>query len=194
MSDPLSPRFSEALVYAARAHAGQTRKGTSIPYIAHCLAVAALALEAGGDDETAIAALLHDVVEDCGGPPRLMEIRELFGETVARIVAECSDTDQTPKPPWKARKQAWLDAFPRSSLSAQLVATCDKLHNARSILADLRTVGDAIWSRFSGGRDGTLWYYASFVALCRRTELPAGLIDELERVVAELQDLAGTGR
>ena len=147
MSDPLSPRFSEALVYAARAHAGQTRKGTSIPYIAHCLAVAALALEAGGDDETAIAALLHDVVEDCGGPPRLMEIRELFGETVARIVAECSDTDQTPKPPWKARKQAWLDAeieawtsarSPEAVLAAMAAAEvpASRIYSIRDIVSD----------------------------------------------------------
>ncbi len=189
-----SRRFSDAFDYALLAHAGQTRKGTDVPCIAHCLAVAALALEAGGDEETAIAALLHDVVEDCGGPPRLEEIGNQFGETVARIVAECSDTDQAPKPPWKARKQAWLDAFPRSSPSAQLVATCDKLHNARSILADLRTVGDAIWMRFSGGREGTLWYYASFIALCRRTTLPPGLVDELDRVVDELHSLAATGR
>lgn len=194
MSALLSARFSDALVYADRAHAGQTRKGTDVPYIAHCLAVAALALEAGCDEETAIAALLHDVVEDCGGPPRLAEICEQFGETVARIVAECSDTDQTPKPPWKARKQAWLDTFPGLSPSAQLVATCDKLHNARSILSDLRTLGETIWSRFSGGREGTLWNYAAFIALCRRTELPSALVDELDRVVTELHNLAASGR
>jgi (p)ppGpp synthase/HD superfamily hydrolase len=192
MSPSLTDRFTTALIYATTAHAGQTRKGTTVPYIAHCLAVAALALEAGCDEETAIAALLHDVVEDCvveegGGPPRLVEIREQFGDRVADIVSACSDTDQTPKPPWRARKQAWLDAFPRMSAPAQLVATCDKLHNARSMLSDLRQVGDALWSRFKGGRDGTLWYYETFIDLCRQSALPVALVDDLDRTVRELR-------
>ncbi len=193
MTATLTSKFSEALTYAAAAHAGQTRRGTAIPYLAHCLSVAALALEAGCDEETAIAALLHDVVEDCGGPPRLSEIREQFGEVVAATVSACSDTDQTPKPPWKARKQAWLEAFPRMPPAAQLVSTCDKLHNARAIVGDLYEMGEVVWQKFNGGREGTLWYYATFVNLCRETTLPSALVEYLRRVVETMRVVANAG-
>lgn len=156
----LTSRFDEAMAYARRAHDGQLRKGTTIPYVAHLLGVAALTIEAGGDEDQAIATLLHDVVEDQGGQPRLSDIRQRFGERVAEIVAECSDSDIEPKPPWRTRKEAYLEAMATKSTDALLVSLADKVYNAEAILADLAVIGDAVWDRFKGGREGTLWYYS----------------------------------
>ena len=142
-------RFEDALRYAARTHARQWRKGTTIPYITHLLAVAAIVGEHGGTETEVIAALLHDAVEDQGGAPRLQEIRERFGDEVAAIVQECSDTDRTPKPPWRERKEAYIEHLAGAAPSARLVSAADKLHNARAILADYRERGDALWSRFN---------------------------------------------
>jgi len=139
----LTQRFSQALVYAADAHQDQTRKGTTVPYVAHVLAVAALALENGATEDEAIAALLHDTAEDCGGEPRLRDVRERFGSTVADIVWGCSDTMETPKPPWRERKEAYLHRLDAESPSVLLVSACDKLHNVRSILVSVRNDGEA---------------------------------------------------
>jgi GTP pyrophosphokinase len=185
----LSTRFQEAMVYAAQLHAGQVRKGSGTPYIAHLLAVTSLVLEHDGDEDEATAALLHDAAEDQGGEATLAEIRRRFGPAVAEIVEGCSDTMATPKPPWRARKEAFLARLPQASPSVRLVSTADKLHNARTILADLRTAGDAVWDRFQGGKEGTLWYYRSLVHI-----LPGGgsdpLAEELDRVVSEIERLA----
>ena len=177
------------MVYAAQLHAGQVRKGSGTPYIAHLLAVTSLVLERGGDEDEATAALLHDTAEDQGGEATLAEIRGRFGPAVAEIVEACSDTMATPKPPWRARKEAFLARLPQASPSVRLVSTADKLHNARTILADLRTEGDTVWDRFQGGKEGTLWYHRSLVEI-----LPGDgsdpLAEELDRVVSEIERLA----
>jgi GTP pyrophosphokinase len=188
----LGPRFNEAFLFAAEKHGLQTRKKTGIPYISHLMSVAALVLEAGGGEEEAIAALLHDVVEDCGGHPVLDEIRERFGERVASIVAGCTDAYTTPKPPWKARKLEYLDHLRSASEDIRLVSAADKLHNVRTILADYRKDGDSVWERFSGHRDGTLWYYRAVLDVLREGK-PNRLVDELHRVVTELETLATNG-
>ncbi len=187
----LSVHFDEALVYATRLHAGQVRKGTSVPYIAHLLAVAGIVLDYGGTESEAIAALLHDAVEDQGGAPTREEIRRRFGAEVVAIVDGCSDTDQTPKPPWQARKEAYIARLPHETAAVRLVSTADKLHNARDILAAYRALGEALWGRFNGGRDGTLWYYRALVQAYRAAETAPPLVDELDRVVSELERLAG---
>ena len=182
----LTPRFEDALLYATRLHANQRRKSSNIPYISHLLSVTALVLEAGGDEDQAIAALLHDAVEDQGGLQTLDEIRGRFGERVAGIVAECSDSFITPKPPWRERKERYLEHLKIASPDARLVSLADKVHNARSILYDLRRTGEATWNRFKGGKVGTLWYYRSVSEVLRPIE-PSLLLDELDRLVLELE-------
>jgi len=186
----LTGRFTDALAYAVRLHASQTRKGTATPYIAHLMAVAGLALEYGATEDEAIAALLHDAVEDQGGAETREEIRRRFGEDVAGIVDECSDTDQQPKPPWRARKEAHLNRLRTATESVRLIVAADKLHNARTLLADWRAQGEAVWDRFTGGREGTLWYYRSLVELLRSAGATP-MVEELARVVAELEHLVG---
>lgn len=191
----LGPRFCEALTLASRLHEKQLRKGTQVPYVAHLLAVASLALEHGADEDTAIAALLHDAVEDQGGPPTRETIRQAFGERVASIVDGCSDTDEVPKPPWRERKEKYIAHLASAPLEVLLVSACDKLHNARSLLEDYRRQGEATWSRFRGGRDGTLWYYRTLVRTFQQVGSPVlpelgRVVDELGRVVDELEQLA----
>jgi len=157
----LSQQFERALVYATGIHGGQLRTKTRIPYIAHVLRVTAIAMEYGVTETEAIGALLHDAVEDCGGAKRLRDIEHKFGKTVAKIVDGCTDTDQTPKPPWLARKKAYIAHLRYAPGSTQIVSAADKLHNLRAILMDYRTEGDKLWSRFNGGKEGTLWYYAA---------------------------------
>jgi (p)ppGpp synthase/HD superfamily hydrolase len=187
----LSARFEEALILAVRWHAGQVRKETTIPYIAHLLGVASIVLEQGADEDEAIAALLHDAVEDQGGAVALEEIRRRFGDAVAEIVAGCTDAWTTPKPPWRERKEAYIAHLRHASPSVRLVSAADKLHNARSILADYRAIGEALWSRFNGGKAGTLWYYRALVETLRSSD-PAPLVEELDRVVSEIERLART--
>ncbi len=177
---------------AARLHAGQVRKGTEIPYISHLLGVASLVFEYGGDEDTAIAGLLHDAVEDQGGAATLERIREEFGERVAGIVGACTDSMTEPKPPWRERKQAYLARIPGKSYAARLVSAADKLYNARSILRDYRSLGESVWDRFKGGRDGVLWYYRSLVDALKQ-EGPEDLALELDRVVLELEELVRGG-
>jgi (p)ppGpp synthase/HD superfamily hydrolase len=155
----LGVRLQRAFRYAAKKHEGQARKQTAVPYLSHLMAVASLVLEAGGDEDMAIAALLHDVVEDCGGMPRLREIRRQFGARVARIVEGCTDSFVDPKPEWIERKKEYLREVKRADAETRLVSASDKLHNVRTILADYRKDGEAIWARFNGKKEGTLWYY-----------------------------------
>jgi GTP pyrophosphokinase len=186
----LSARFTDGLIFATQLHGNQTRKGSGVPYIAHLLGVASIALEHGANEDEAIAALLHDAIEDQGGAPIREEIRRRFGDTVTAIVDGCTDTDITPKPPWRQRKEAYIAHISKTSTSVLLVSASDKLHNARSILNDYRVLGDAVWERFRGGKEGTLWYYRSLV----KAFLTAGatpLVNELERTVDELERLAG---
>lgn len=184
----LSERFIEALVFASQLHANQTRKGSGVPYIAHLMGVASIALEHGANEDEAIAALLHDAIEDQGGEATREEIRRRFGDTVTEIVNGCTDSDTTPKPPWRQRKEAYIAHIPKASASVRLVSAADKLYNARSILNDYRLLGDTLWERFQGGKNGTLWYYRTLVTAFRSLE-STPLIDELERVVSELEQL-----
>jgi GTP pyrophosphokinase len=184
----LSNRFTEALVYATELHANQKRKGGKVPYISHLLTVASVVLEYGGNEDEAIAALLHDAVEDQGGPATREVIRQKFGENVAAIVDGCTDSDITPKPPWQARKEEYINHIPTASASVRLVSAADKLHNAWSILKDYRLYGEAVWQKFHGGKAGTLWYYRSLVTAFRQVESHP-LVDELDRVVTKLEKL-----
>ena len=186
----LSRHFEKALVYATRIHGGQLRKKTGIPYIAHILGVTAIAMEYGANETEAIAALLHDAVEDCGGAKRLRDIERKFGKAVAKIVDGCTDTYETPKPPWRERKQAYLAHLKSSSASTRLVSAADKLHNTRAILTDLRRHGSEVFERFSGKKDGTLWYYRALVTAFRQHGDHADLVDELDRVVTKIEKLS----
>jgi (p)ppGpp synthase/HD superfamily hydrolase len=184
----LSTRFQDALLYAAQVHAKQLRKGTPIPYVSHILIVAGIVLENGGDEDEAIAALLHDAVEDQGGEERLADIRARFGDHVADIVRGCSDSTTRPKPPWEGRKRRYLAHLPSASASERLVSAADKLANARAILADYREAGDAVWTRFNANRDQILWYYRELVKAFRQAGGPP-LVEELDRVVQALEGL-----
>lgn len=185
----LSAKFEEALIYATRVHGGQLRKKTRSPYIGHLLGVTAIAMEYGTNETEAIAALLHDAVEDCGGPQRQREIEEKFGREVGEIVAGCTDSDETPKPPWRERKERYIAHLQSASAATRLVSASDKLHNTRAILHNLREDGAEVWTRFKGGKEGTLWYYRSLVTAFRKHGESA-LIDELDRVVTEIDKLS----
>jgi (p)ppGpp synthase/HD superfamily hydrolase len=167
---------------------GANAQASTIPYIAHLMGVASLVLEAGGDEDLAIAALLHDVVEDCGGAPMLKEVRRRFGRRVAKIVDECTDTDAVPKPPWRARKENYLHRLRLADADTRLVSVADKLNNIRSILTDYREIGESVWARFSGGREGTLWYYRALSDEFLRGKSNR-LIREYDRAVRELKVL-----
>jgi (p)ppGpp synthase/HD superfamily hydrolase len=185
----LSPKFEEALVYATQLHGGQLRKKTQVPYIGHLLGVAAIALEYEADETEAIGALLHDAVEDGGGPERQREIEKRFGKAVGEIVAGCTDSDETPKPPWRERKEKYIAHLRNASASIRLVSAADKLHNARAIVHNLREEGEDVWSRFKAGKEGALWYYRALVTAFREHGKHP-LIKELDRVVSEMERLA----
>lgn len=185
----LGPRFLRAFVFAAEKHKRQTRKASSIPYVAHLMGVASLVLEAGGDEDLAIAALLHDVVEDCGGVPMLKEVRRRFGARVAKVVDGCTDAYTDPKPPWRERKQSYIARLRNEDEETRLVSAADKLNNVRSIVSDYRAIGESIWSRFNGGREGTLWYYRSLRDEFLR-DRPNRITRDLARAVSELESLA----
>lgn len=181
--------LQRALVYASRLHRDQYRKGTRVPYITHLLAVAAIVGENGGTENEVVAALLHDAPEDQGGLATLEDIRARFGDEVAEIVEGCTDTFEDPKPPWRERKEAYLAHLAGASDSVRLVSAADKLHNARTVLSDYRFLGEDLWERFNGGREGTLWYYRAIVDGLRKVD-SAPLIEDLDRVVTELERLA----
>jgi GTP pyrophosphokinase len=188
----LGPRFLRAFQFAAEKHAGQARKASTIPYIAHLMGVASLVLEAGGDEDLAIAALLHDVVEDCGGAPMLKEVRRRFGSRVAKVVDGCTDADTYPKPPWRERKEKYISHLKKADADTRLVGAADKLSNVRSILSDYRVVGESVWSRFNGGREGTLWYYRTLRDQFLRHK-PNRITRDLELAVNELESLTSRG-
>jgi (p)ppGpp synthase/HD superfamily hydrolase len=186
----LGKRFQAAFCFAATMHVQQTRKKTAIPYIAHLMSVSALVLEAGGDEDLAIAALLHDVVEDCGGKPMLQEVRKRFGQRVARIVAGCTDSDSYPKSPWRERKETYLRHLRHADADVRLVSAADKLHNVREVLRDYRAEGEPVWQRFGGKREGTLWYYRALTDEFQRH--PGNwLVEEFSRVLADLERAVG---
>jgi GTP pyrophosphokinase len=176
-----------ALALAATLHRGQVRKGTSIPYLAHLLGVAAIVWEHGGDEEQAIAGLLHDAVEDQGGAPTLETIQRGFGERVAGIVDACTDADTVPKPPWRERKERYVAHIDQVREDALIVSMADKLHNVRAILADYLILGDGVWERFSAGKTEVLWYYRALVVAFRK-RTSSLLLDRLDAAVTELED------
>jgi hypothetical protein len=178
----LTGRYDDAFQYAHALHQSQVRKGTTIPYITHLMTVSALVVEHGGSEDQAIAGLLHDAAEDQGGVPRLAEIRTKFGNAVADIVADCTDAWTEPKPPWRTRKEAYVKTLLEKPTASLLVSLADKTHNAEAILFDYRVLGDPLWDRFSGGSDGTRWYYRA-LSECFRKLMPGGLSDRLSRAV-----------
>lgn len=189
----LTDRFDRALLYATHVHGGQVRKGTSTPYVAHLLAVSATVLEYGGEEDLAIAALLHDSVEDQGGRARLEDVRNRFGERVADVVAACSDSladtaKGERKMDWQKRKEDYLSLLDTAGEDVLRVSLADKVHNARAILRDLRKpdVGNSIWSRFSQPREKTLWYYRALADRFLK-RLPGQLADEMHEIVEILE-------
>jgi (p)ppGpp synthase/HD superfamily hydrolase len=191
----MSGQFSKALVYAECKHHNQVRKGGDIPYLGHLLAVAALVINDGGSETQAIAALLHDAVEDAGGPATLEEIKNNFGDEVARIVDECSDTDEVPKPPWRERKQNYINHLADVGDDTLLVSVADKLDNARSMLRDYHQHGPQLWQRFTvKDPHDHLWYYGELLKAYRSRRCTSWMVDELDRVVKELTRLVEGGK
>lgn len=185
----LSNRFDEAFQFAAEVHRHQKRKGTDIPYLTHLMAVAALVGEHGGDEDQMIAALLHDVMEDQGVSRQ--QIEERFGTRVAYIVEACTDSTEQPKPPWRERKTRYIEHLRTATPEIKLVSAADKLHNARSILSDLRVHGPALWSRFTvGSAEGVLWYFGGLVEDFRQGWTHP-LVDELNRTTKRIEKLNG---
>jgi GTP pyrophosphokinase len=186
-------RFLDALRVAADLHGAQTRKGTGVPYVSHLLGTCAIALEFGANEDQAVAALLHDVIEDVQPTPRAREAVAAFGSEVLRIVEACTDSeaDDDPRPPWRERKERYLALLASADGPVLLVSASDKLANARAIVIDLRRLGAATWDRFDGGRDDRLWYYRSLVEAFRAN--PASqphLVEELDLAVKEMVRLA----
>jgi len=181
-----SDRLDAAFALARRLHDGQTRKGSTIPYVSHLLAVAALVSEFGGDEDQVIAALLHDAVEDQGGRPLLEGIRSQFGDRVAELVEACTDAFERPKPPWRERKLAYLSRIPAAPLDVRIIIAADKIHNLRTMIADYEQVGERLWDRFTASKEETLWYYAAVRdALRPGWEHPA--LVELQKTLATLR-------
>ena len=176
----LTGRYDEAFRYAHELHGTQKRKGTSIPYISHLMIVSALVIENGGTEDQAIGALLHDAAEDHGGAATLEVVRNRFGDVVAEIVSDCTDSWDEPKPDWRPRKEAYLAKLPAKSPRSLLVSLADKTHNADAILFDYRVLGEALWDRFNGGAAGTRWYYQSLANIFTDV-IPGGLSDRLSQ-------------
>ena len=188
---PLGERLDRAFAMAANLHRDQIRKKTGIPYLAHVMAVSAMVLEYGGDEDEAIAALLHDGPEDCGGQLVLDEIRRQFGDVVAEIVLGCTDTLEPVKPPWRERKEAYIAHLEHASPKVHRVSLADKVHNTGSIVEEYRRIGPEIWQRFRGGRAGSLWYYRSLLGAFDRVSAEgcADLANRLARNVSKLEEL-----
>ena len=190
----LSNQFAKAFRFALKAHGTQTRKGTTIPYVSHVMAVASLVLDYGGSETQAVAALLHDTVEDCGVTYR--RLKREFGAAVTRIVKDCTDAETFPKPPWKLRKQRYVEHLRRShNPQSLLVSAADKLHNARAIVHDVKRQGKAVWKRFHAAPSEILWYYQSLNAIFRRRAPEVSpafhlLVRELDDTVKEMKGLA----
>ena len=184
LTTQLTSRFETALVYATQLHSQQKRKGSGIPYISHLLSVTALVLEDGGDEDQAIAALLHDAIEDQGGDKTRQEIRAKFGDRVVDIVNGCTDSEVIPKPPWKERKQKYIEKMRHATPEVRRVSMADKLHNARSILAEYRQQGDEVWTKFKGAKAGTLWYFESLLEVDKDSSF---LKQEFQRAIKELK-------
>ena len=186
----LTSRFFYAIAYAAEAHKSQVRKSTNITYISHPFGVAALVLEAGGDEDQAIAGLLHDVAEDCGGEPRIKEISDLFGSRVAHIVRGCSDSlvaDEASKAPWRERKVEHLSHLAASDDDILLVTAADKTHNARAIATDIQEIGNKVWERFNSDSESIIWYYNSMLTILTARGVTAKLLNPLKTAISIME-------
>jgi (p)ppGpp synthase/HD superfamily hydrolase len=186
-------RLASAIAYAFDIHAAQTRKGAETPYIGHLLGVTSLVIEHGGDEDQAIGGMLHDAIEDCGIEQEEV-IAARFGGRVVGIVRGCTDADTVPKPPWRARKEAYIAHLENASADILLVSCCDKLHNARAILTDLGTYGPAVFNRFTAGEKGTIWYYSALAISFRRLlpgALARDLVETVNRITEVTQNWAG---
>ncbi|MGE5706833.1 MAG: HD domain-containing protein [Bacteroidota bacterium] len=183
----LSPTFEKALHLAFRLHQSQARKVTGVPYFSHLMAVSATVLEYGGDEETAIAALLHDAVEDQGGTRTLEEIRRKFGDRVARIVSDASDAFDRPRPPWRERKRAHIAKMREASGDSQLVVAADKLHNIKSIQRDYHRLGNELWKCFTAGKETTLWYYRSMCEALSGNPALSGILAEVRAAIDDIE-------
>ncbi|MDE2238070.1 MAG: bifunctional (p)ppGpp synthetase/guanosine-3',5'-bis(diphosphate) 3'-pyrophosphohydrolase [Elusimicrobia bacterium] len=188
----LTGKLAKAFRFALAAHEGQTRKGTNVPYLSHPMAVASLVLERGGSQDQAAAARLHDTVEDCGVSYGLLA--RSFGAPVMRIVKDCTDSETTPKPPWMRRKLAYIKHVKACHPRSLLVSAADKLHNASSIVRDVRRGGKSVWKRFNAEPSQILWYYGALLRQFqrRRADAPEGfaiLVDELGAAVRQLREL-----
>lgn len=184
----LGDRFETALIMAHRLHRSQERKGSPIPYISHLMSVAALVLEESGTEDEAIAALLHDAIEDQGGDETRTLLRETFGDRVCAIIDGCTECEEQPKPAWRERKERHLVQLVNATPSVLRVTIADKLHNIRSLLADYDRMGEAIWERFGGRKVGTLWYYREMLEQLR-TASDSSSLGELARLVDRLEQL-----
>ena len=186
MGETLTSKLDRAFSYAHEVHDGQFKKGTSVPYLGHLMGVSSIVLGDGGGEDEAVAALLHDAAEDHGGRARLDDIRSRFGDEVARIVEDCTDSWDTPKPSWLARKQAYIQRARTLPSPSLRVSIADKVHNTYGILRDLRNIGEKVWERYDVSPDDVLAYYESLVRAYR--EAGGGrLVDELERIVRGIQ-------
>jgi (p)ppGpp synthase/HD superfamily hydrolase len=185
----MSERFVDAVEFANELHGDQIRKGTKVPYISHLLIVSGIVLQHGGGEDEAIAALLHDTVEDCGGKPVMVRIRECFGDKIAGLVDGCSETDIQPKPPWLERKEGYIESIRSADPSVRLISCADKIHNASSIISEYRKVGEQVWDRFKANKTETLWFYTSIINAMRASGENRPILDELVIVVEELKKL-----
>lgn len=186
----LTDRFFTAMAYASDAHKEQVRKSTDIAYISHPFGVASLVIEAGGDEDQAIAGLLHDVAEDCGGEPRLAEIAEKFGDRVAHIVRGCSDSlvaEENEKAPWRERKAAHIEHLRSSNSDILLVTAADKTHNARAISTDIQSIGNKVWDRFNSDQEQILWYYNSVYKVLLDGGVTSTLLNPLKTAIGIME-------
>lgn len=192
----LSPKFALALQFANEIHSAQVRKGLGAPYISHLMAVSGLVMEYGGNETQAIAALLHDAAEDCGGRPMLEAVRVMFGDEVAAIVEACTDTLEYPKPAWRPRKEAYLATVKQKPAVAKLVCCADKLHNITNTLRDIRKIGAAAWKDLMAATENNTsekqcWYYLGCLeALSQDWSHP--ICDEFVRSVSLLCEQVGS--
>ncbi len=188
-----SARLDDAFTLARQLHDTQTRKGSSVPYLSHLLAVAGIVSEHGGDEDQVIAALLHDSVEDQGGSALLEKLRGQFGDRVATLIEACTDAFDKPKPPWKERKLGYLSRIPQAPREARLIIAADKIHNLRSMIADYEIVGEKLWDRFTASREETLWYYRSVYDAIRR-DWDHAIASSYERELAKLVSLTAVSK
>ena len=186
----LTDRFFKAMAYATEAHKEQVRKSTDIAYISHPFGVASLVIEASGDEDQAIAGLLHDVAEDCGGEPRLAEIAQLFGDRVAHIVRGCSDSlvaDEDKKAPWRQRKEVHIEHLRSSDADVLIVTAADKTHNARAIATDVQSNGNKVWDRFNSDQEQILWYYNSVYEVLYSGGVTPALLNPLRTAIGIME-------